>query len=136
MKQAIILAFLLGIGEVSIASTVTVVINGVEVNKGNIRIGLFDNPAEFPHGEPKMGETVASSLPSLKVHFTDLPHGNYAIALFQDANSNEILDKNFLGIPKEKYGFSGKKGFFGPPDFVDAVFTLKTDEQEVLIDID
>ncbi len=63
MKQAIILAFLLGIGEVSIASTVTVVINGVEVNKGNIRIGLFDNPAEFPHGEPKMGETVASSLP-------------------------------------------------------------------------
>lgn len=82
-----------------------------------------------------MGKTIVSSHPSLKVQFADLPKGDYAIALFQDANSNGILDKNFLGIPKEKYGFSGKK-VFGKPDFSDAVFTLKTDEQEILIDID
>jgi len=135
MKRAIILAFLLAFGEVAIASTITVVINGVDVNKGNIRIGLFDNPQEFPNGKPKMGQTMVSSHPRLKVHFVNLSHGNYAVAVFQDANSNEILDKNFLGIPKEQYGFSGKKTF-GQPDFVDAVFTLQTDEQEILIDID
>jgi len=135
MKRAVILAFLLVFSEVSIASTITVVINGVDVNKGNIRIGLFDNPKEFPLGEPKMGQTMASSHPSLKVHFVNLPHGNYAVAVFQDANLNGMLDKNFLGIPKENYGFSGKKTF-GQPDFVDAVFTLQTDEQEILIDID
>jgi uncharacterized protein (DUF2141 family) len=135
MKRAVILAFLLVFGEVSIASTITVVINGVAVNKGHIQIGLFDSPQEFPQGKPKMGQTVNSSHPRLKVQFTDLPHGDYAIALFQDANSNGILDKNFLGIPKENYGFSGKK-VFGKPDFADAAFTLKTDEQEILIDID
>jgi uncharacterized protein (DUF2141 family) len=135
MKRAVILAFLLVFGEVSIASTITVVINGVAVNKGHIQIGLFDSPQEFPQGKPKMGQTIVSSHPRLKVQFTDLPHGDYAIALFQDANSNGILDKNFLGIPKENYGFSGKK-VFGKPDFADAAFTLKTDEQEILIDID
>ena len=135
MKLAIILAFLLSFSEVSIASTITVIVNGVEVNKGDIRIGLFDDPQEFPLGEPKMGQTVDSSLPNLKVHFVNLPHGNYAVAVFQDANSNKILDKNFFGIPKEQSGFSGKK-VFGQPDFVDAVFTLQTDEQEILIDID
>ena len=135
MKKAIILAILLGFAEGSIASSITVVINGIDVNKGNIQIGLFDNPKEFPHGKPKVGKTIVSSHPSLKVQFVDLPQGDYAIALFQDANSNEILDKNFLGIPKEKYGFSGKK-VFGKPDFADAVFTLNTDEQEILIDID
>jgi uncharacterized protein (DUF2141 family) len=135
MKRSLIFAFLLSFAELSIASTITVVINGVDVNTGEVRIGLFDNPDKFPDGEPKAGQIVVSSHPSLKVRFTDLPHGDYAVAVFQDANSNGSLDKNFLGIPKEKYGFSGKKTF-GPPDFADAVFTLQTDEQEILIDID
>ena len=34
--------------------------------------------------------------------------GDYAVAIIQDLNENEKLDKNFLGIPKEPYGFSGK----------------------------
>ena len=35
------------------------------------------------------------------------------------------LDTNFLGIPKEPYGFSNeKKGRFGPPKFKEVSFTL------------
>ena len=34
--------------------------------------------------------------------------GNYAVAIIQDLDENGELNKNFLGIPKEPYGFSGK----------------------------
>ena len=43
---------------------------------------------------------------SVTVVFEDLPAGTYAVAVFFDVNDNGKMDKNFLGIPKEKYGFS------------------------------
>ncbi len=46
--------------------------------------------------------------------------GKYAVSAFYDANNNTKLDKNFLGAPTEKYGFSNNaRGTFGPPDFKD-----------------
>lgn len=35
-----------------------------------------------------------------------LPAGKYAIAVIHDENSNHKLDRNFLGIPKEGFGFA------------------------------
>ena len=34
--------------------------------------------------------------------------GKYSIAVIQDLNENRKLDTNFLGIPKDPYGFSCK----------------------------
>ena len=57
--------------------------------------------------------------------FTNLEQGEYAIAVFHDANANQKLDKNFLGIPKEALGFSiGKMKAFGPPTFEECKFVL------------
>ncbi|MCB2409245.1 DUF2141 domain-containing protein [Hymenobacter lucidus] len=36
----------------------------------------------------------------------DLPNGEWAVALTQDLNGNDLVDKNFLGIPTEPYAFS------------------------------
>ena len=135
MKYIIILIFCLSFGKLAIASDIKLIIDGIDVNKGKIHIGLFDEQEKFPHREPKVGKILISENLNLEVNFTDLPNGNYAIAIFQDTNSNGILDKNFFGIPKEKYGFSGKKTF-GEPDFTNAMFTLKTDVKELLINID
>lgn len=60
--------------------------------------------------------------------------GKYAISAFYDANNNTKLDKNFVGAPTEKYGFSNNaRGTFGPPDFkeqlVEVNKTLKIDIQ-------
>lgn len=52
------------------------------------------------------------------VEVKDLPAGPKGIRLFHDANDNGKMDTNFLGIPKEGYGFSNNvKGTFGPPSF-------------------
>jgi uncharacterized protein (DUF2141 family) len=62
------------------------------------------------------------------VYFKDLPPGEYAAVAFQDVNGNGILDKNFLGIPKEPFGFSnGARGSAGPPKFSAAAVTLNPD---------
>ncbi len=53
----------------------------------------------------------------------ELEEGTYAIGFYIDKNENEKLDTNFLGIPKEQFGFSNDvMGRFGPPSFEDASF--------------
>ena len=48
-----------------------------------------------------------------------------AIAAYHDANDNNELDRNALGIPSERYGFSGgARGFTGPPTFQEAVIMI------------
>jgi uncharacterized protein (DUF2141 family) len=54
-----------------------------------------------------------------------LPYGEYAIAIFVDANRNGKMDKNFLGIPKEQYGFSNNvMGRMAAPSFEQAKFKV------------
>lgn len=49
--------------------------------------------------------------------------GDYVVAAFVDSNGNSKLDKNFLGIPQESYGFSNNpRGKFGPPKYEDCLF--------------
>ncbi|HBW82645.1 MAG TPA: hypothetical protein DEF79_01255 [Gammaproteobacteria bacterium] len=62
----------------------------------------------------------------------ELEAGTYSIGFFIDKNDNEKLDTNFLGVPKEQFGFSNDAmGRFGPPSFEAASFTL--DEETILI---
>jgi uncharacterized protein (DUF2141 family) len=45
--------------------------------------------------------------------------------VYQDENANGQLDRNFIGIPKENYGFSrDAAGKFGPPGFDDAAIDV------------
>jgi uncharacterized protein (DUF2141 family) len=59
------------------------------------------------------------------VIFGNLEPGRYAAIAFHDENRNGKLDKNFLGVPAEPYGFSNSaRGFLGPPTFRDAAVVL------------
>ena len=54
-----------------------------------------------------------------------LPFGEYAFTLFVDFNGNKKIDKNFLGIPKEPYGFSNNViGNMSAPTFDQAKFLI------------
>jgi uncharacterized protein (DUF2141 family) len=57
--------------------------------------------------------------------FKNLPAGEYAFAVYHDANSNGKMDRNLLGIPSEDYAFSNNAlGKMGPPSFEQARFSL------------
>lgn len=58
----------------------------------------------------------------------ELPPGTYAIAVIQDLNDNQKLDKTFIGMPKEPFGFStNPKIRFGPPGFDDCLFEVEAE---------
>ena len=55
----------------------------------------------------------------------DVPPGEYALIVHYDENGNGIIDKNFIGIPKEPLGFSNSYNPKGPPRYKSAVFVLE-----------
>ena len=54
------------------------------------------------------------------------PPGTYAVKLHIDENENGELDTNFLGIPKEQFGFSNNAKALGIPKFEAASFVVDT----------
>lgn len=112
-----------------LAGDLTIEVSGVTPGRGQIYVAVYDRPDTFPTaGQQRIGQILDSTGQSLILHFKDLPPGEYAAVAFQDVNGNGILDKNFLGIPKEPYGFSnGARGSVGPPKFSAAAVTLDPD---------
>ena len=75
-----------------------------------------------------MSNSAAAEKGTTQVTLTNLPDGKYALAVFHDKNSNNELDTNFIGIPKEPIGFSkAKMKLFGPPSFKDCAFYINND---------
>jgi uncharacterized protein (DUF2141 family) len=113
----------------ALAGDLTIEISGITPGRGQIYVAVYDRPETFPTaGQQQTGQILESSGQSLVVHFKDLPPGEYAAVAFQDVNGNGKLDKNFIGMPTEPYGFSNAaRGAAGPPKFSAAAVTLNPD---------
>jgi uncharacterized protein (DUF2141 family) len=109
-------------------SRVTADISNLKNDKGVCRICLFNNAASFKgeSGQPFACASVTVKNKKAQAVFQSVPAGNYALFVFHDENSNNEIDKNFLGIPKEGYGASENKlPFAGAPTFNDNMFTVE-----------
>lgn len=97
----------------------TIRFTGYEKVKGQILFKIVDEENE---------EVTKQVLPlsSLNQSVTlSLPKGKYAVSAFHDENNNNKLDKNLVGMPTEKYGFSNNvRGKFGPPSLTSQLFEL------------
>lgn len=113
----------------ALAGDLTIEVSGVTRDRGRIYVAVYDRAETFPiSGRQLVGQILDPADGRLTVHFKDLPPGQYAAVAFQDSNGNGKLDRNFLGIPKEPYGFSnGARGTAGPPKFSAAAVTLQSD---------
>ena len=136
-KQKImtLLAFILLSGYVSAQTgSIKIEIQGIVGTNGEIQIGLYNSADDFPDFEKSFKGGFAEAGNSGALYkFEDIPIGKYAIAIWHDENSDKVLNKNFFGVPKEKYGFSNNVfGSFGPPDFEDASFSVVEGETAVL----
>jgi uncharacterized protein (DUF2141 family) len=104
--------------------TLEVTVSDINVVKGSIRLALYSNTADFMKKHQAVREVAVSSK-VVKVFFENLEPGEYAISCYHDVNDNKKLDANFMGIPREPYGFSNNaRGTFGPPGFDDARFSV------------
>ena len=107
----------------SAQSSLTVEIVGLESNKGKVIVALLDK-----HEEDVRDQSCLITDHKCTLTFNDVKHDQYAIRFFHDENLNEELDTNFLGIPKEGFGFSNDAmGKFGPKDFSEWLFEVSGD---------
>lgn len=102
---------------------------GLKNNQGHVLVSLFreQDRKGFPDQAAAAYRTARVSIENLKaqVHFETLPHGTYAVAILHDENDNGQMDKNFLGIPTEGFGFSQNvRPRLGAPSFRQAAFQL------------
>ncbi|TFH01055.1 MAG: DUF2141 domain-containing protein [Calditrichales bacterium] len=104
----------------------TVQVSGTENREGKILLALCRNETEFTSGDSAFRAVHLSISEHITTHrFEDIPFGTYAIKVFHDADDDGVLDKSFLGMPTENYGFSNNaRGTFGPASWADARFTF------------
>jgi uncharacterized protein (DUF2141 family) len=118
--KTITIAATLFAANASFSADLSIQIDKLQSTNGNLMIALYDNAANFPL-KPVQARKLPVQQGEQQLQFKDLPTGDYAVAVYHDANSNGQIDKNEIGIPTEGYGFSnnaaGKKG---PPSFDDA----------------
>lgn len=99
--------------------------------KGLLRVCLTADPDNFPACVDD-ADAITRSVPANahSLRFEGLPHGQYAVAVIHDENSNARLD-TFAGIPREGFGFSRNPPIrFGAPHFAAARFAVTGDANQ------
>jgi uncharacterized protein (DUF2141 family) len=112
------------LGGVAAANTLEVHLAGVTGGKGQVRIAVCDQAhflKQCLHHASAPAQTGANV-----VRIDGIPAGKWAVLAYQDENQNSELDRNFVGIPSENYGFSRDAASrFGPPGFDDAAIDVQ-----------
>ena len=107
-------------------SPVTVVVSSLVSTTAAVKLYFYNTREGFL----KSGKWAFSKAvkPGGKNEFTlpvDLPKGEWAVAITQDLNNNDKIDKNFLGIPTEPYAFSNNvRPTVAAPGFDECKFTV------------
>lgn len=99
--------------------TLKIHVTGFRNDKGKAGGTVFASPDGWP--EKTSNAVVHGGFPIENGQATEtfqLPAGKYAVAVIHDENGNHKLDRSFLGIPKEGFGFANNpRVFMSPPSF-------------------
>ena len=110
--------------------TTRLVIAGVRPSRGKLKVAIYTYAGSFPNPASASqtlelsptNPTVETLLPSMK---------QFAVAVYQDINSDGELNRNRFGIPTEPFAFSNNAmGKRGPPAFEQAVVVQPTEAGE------
>ncbi|MBC3873813.1 DUF2141 domain-containing protein [Undibacterium flavidum] len=118
------------------AADLKITISQIQSGSGELRIALYKQADQWlTKSFKKIQEPAVAG--SVTVIISDIPAGDYAVALFHDVDSDGKMAKNFLGIPKEPYGFSNDaRGSFGPPSFDASKFAVPAEGAAITIKLE
>lgn len=117
-------------------TVVTVRVLGAGSDDGTMRLAVYISPDGFNDPEQALGidswkirNGVCEGRFGIPQSVTEL-----AIAAYHDVNNNGKLDRNAIGIPSERYGFTrDARGVTGPPKYEDAVVPVTDEPIEISI---
>ncbi len=110
----------------------TVELEGIKKDKGQIVFLLFDQSDGFPRevDKAKAKGIVLNFDETASYTFKNLSYGTYSVAVFQDLDKNLEIDSNLIGMPKEPVGASNMNSM-GRPNFEKCSFELKEASQTI-----
>lgn len=99
------------------STKLTIRVQGIKNKKGTINFALYKSDADFNQEKFSYKNKIPADSNGIII-FEKVDYGNYGVAVYHDENENQKLDRNFIGMPAEGYGFSNNvKGKLGPPSF-------------------
>jgi uncharacterized protein (DUF2141 family) len=96
-------------------------VDGLRNSTGVVGSVIFKSADGWPEDTKKCYRHGPTPIPSgqrqATVVWEHVPPGDYGVAVIHDENRNARLDRNFIGIPKEGFGFANNPhvGLSAPP---------------------
>jgi uncharacterized protein (DUF2141 family) len=117
------------------AATLTVKVENISRKGGDLHVALYDE-ASWPNDDakPVVDSVVPAVPPETTVTFNNIVPGVYGVKTYQDTNRNGRFDQNWLGLPKEPYGFSrDARPILSEPGFGRTKFAISDGANEIVI---
>jgi uncharacterized protein (DUF2141 family) len=113
-------------GDPAATTSVTVVVSALASTSSTVKLYFYNVREKFlTHGGYAFMRVVKPSGQKQITLPVELPKGEWAVAITQDTNNNDKLDKNFMGIPTEPFAFSNNvRPRLAPPAFDDCKFMV------------
>ncbi|MFC4170885.1 DUF2141 domain-containing protein [Microvirga sp. GCM10011540] len=120
-------------GTAAQAATLVIRAEGVTPDGNRIYAGICDRSFEEATCPYRASSPASAGRVELRVR--NVKPGSYAIAVFHDRNGNAKLDRSFIGLPAEPYGFSNDAGRRGRPDFEAARILVREPATTVVVPV-
>ncbi|WP_052444218.1 DUF2141 domain-containing protein [Flammeovirga sp. OC4] len=106
-----------------VPSKIELKVEGLRNTKGHILIQVVDKDlSSIVELKEKVVEDV------VEISIPDIKPGIYGIRICHDEDNNDEMTSNWIGIPKEGFGYSWDKTVkMKEPDFEEYAFTLEKD---------
>ncbi|MEG0032972.1 MAG: DUF2141 domain-containing protein [Mucinivorans sp.] len=129
MKRSFLICLfaLFSVGVSSAQNTIEVVVNGMRKTTGKILVSLHNSQNTYgSYTTCYKSKDIDVSKHENSCVFNNLADGTYTVTLYHDDDNNRKLTTNFLGIPREGFGFSNNaKVVLGRPAYKLAKFDVK-----------
>jgi uncharacterized protein (DUF2141 family) len=115
-------------------SGIVVEVEALRSDAGQVRVAVFPESGWVEEGRQIATCHTAVHHGHAMCVITDVRPGTYAIAVLHDEDDDGGLDRNFLGLPSEGFGFSNDAPTgLGPPSFHDASFRFEGGETDLVV---
>jgi uncharacterized protein (DUF2141 family) len=98
--------------------TLDVTVTGLKHTRGSLLTCIYRDKVGFPTCQKSttaIKQKSAITSGAMRVRFTGLPPGDYAVSVHHDEDGDGKLKTNFIGMPKEGVGVSNNPG--GMPSY-------------------
>ena len=133
MRRLALIGCLLLAASSAEAATLVIRAEGVQSAQSMVYAGICDTSFEEATCPYKDREPARPGVVEMRVR--NVKPGSYAVAVFHDTNGNGKLDRSFIGLPNEPYGFSNDVGRRGPPNFEAARIVVREPSTTIVIPI-